>query len=142
VSGFYQGDRKAGEVVLNPVQRDLCFCSCRSSILFYLPLTPSRGFLWPNLDKHLLLPDVSAHATGLEVSSGIPWIISREYSPPADVVETAHTFRRKPVPSCGPAGLVVAKPVLYLSLLVLAAFIQPSVFKGSYLNMFLVFWSF
>lgn len=120
VSGLSQGDRKSGEVVLNPVQRDLCFCSCQSSIFFYLPFAPSHGFLWPSLDKHLLLPDLSAHAAGMEVSSGIPWIISSAYSPSADMVGTTCASQRSPT------GLVIAKLVPYLSLLVPAAFIELS----------------
>lgn len=86
----------------------------------------------------MLLPDLSAHATGLEVSSGIPWIISSAYSPLADMVETSHAFKRKPALSYGPTGLVIAKPVPYASLLVLVAFIQlslssrvVSVFRGA-----------
>lgn len=72
------------------------------------------------------LPDLSAHAAGLEVSSGIPWIISSAYSPPADVVETSCAFNKKFVPLDGPTGLVIAKPEPYLSLLVLVPFIQLS----------------
>ena len=89
-----------------------------------------------------MLPDLSAHAAGLEVSSGIPWIISSAYSPPADMVETSHTFKRKPVPSYGPAGLGIPKPVPYLSLLVLVAFIQPSLSSRVGLLPEYVFWFF
>lgn len=86
---------------------------------------PSHGFLWPNLDKHLLLPDLSAHASGLEFSSGIPWIIFSACIPPADVVKTSHGFKRKPVPSYDRAGTWWL-PNWCLSLLVLVAFRQPS----------------
>lgn len=138
MSGFCQGDRKVGEVVLNPTQMDFCFCSCQSSILFYLPPIPSHGFLWPNLDKCLLLPDLSAHAAGLEVSSGIPGVISDAYSPPANMVETSCAFKRKPLPLYGP---VIAKPVPYISLLVLVAFLQPSLSSRVGLLPECVFWS-
>lgn len=31
---------EAGDIILNLMQRDLCFCSCQSSSLLYLPPTP------------------------------------------------------------------------------------------------------
>lgn len=106
------------------MQMNLCFCSCQSSVLFYLP-SPSRGFLWPNLDKHLLLPDLSTRAAGLEVSSGIPWIISGAQSPLADLAGNSHPFRRKPVPSHSPTLLVIPRAGLYPFWRVLIASIEP-----------------